>query len=353
MYIQTELKLINPDSNEWDDIIALLEKAQIRLDDAIDYTFGYYEEDKLIGTASVQENVIKSIAIDMKLRGSNALARMLDDIISDIYDKGYKNIFLFTKSDAVNSFSNIGFYEVDRIEININNSTESVVLMEKNPEGLKGYLKLLNNFKVNTGTNGAIVMNGNPFTFGHLYLIETAAKHCDFLYVFVVRADKSTFPYDVRFDLISQGTVHLNNVYVISGGDYIISSATFPNYFLKSKSTATAFQAALDVKIFADYIASTLSIKKRFVGTEPYCETTNSYNEKLKELLPRYDIELVEIERLESLQGAISASLVRQLILSQDYVLLEKLVPKTTLDYIKSPNFKPIRQKLKRSNSRH
>lgn len=353
MCIQSELKILSPDSKEWEDILDLLEKSNIRLDDAIDCTFGYFEDDKLIGTASVQENVIKSIALDSNVRGTNALGRMLSDIMYDVYERGFKNIFLFTKPDAVNSFSNLGFYEVDRIEIKSDTTSEAVVLMEKNPEGLKSYLKLLKNFKVTTENNGAIIMNANPFTLGHQFLIETAANACDFLYIFVVRAEHSTFPYDVRYDLIAQGTAHLNNVYVISGGDYIISNATFPNYFLKSKSSATEFQAALDVKIFADYIADTLGIKRRFVGTEPYCETTNSYNNKLKELLPQYGIELIEIQRIETLQGVISASLVRALILDQNYELLEKLVPKSTLDFIKSPKIKAIREKLIDSDSRH
>lgn len=353
MCIQSELKIVSINSIEWDDILKLLEKSQIRLDDAIECTFGYFEEGKLIGTASIQDNVIKSIAIDETSRGSNALARMLSDIMNDIYEKGYKNIFIFTKPEAVNSFSNIGFYEVDRVEITTESITEAIVLMERNPEGLKAYLKLLSNFKVSSETNGAIIMNANPFTLGHQFLIETAAKACDFLYIFVVRAEHSTFPYEVRYDLISQGTAHLSNVYVISGGDYIISSATFPNYFLKTKSLATELQAALDVKIFADYIAKALNIKKRFVGTEPYCETTNSYNEKLKELLPKYDLELVEIQRIETLKGAISASLVRKMILTDDYETLKMLVPKTTMDYFKTSKFKAIRQKMKNSDSRH
>lgn len=48
---------------------------------------------------------------------------------------------------------------------------------------------------------GAIVMNCNPFTFGHLYLVECSLQHCDFLIVFVVQEDKSDFPFVDRIEL--------------------------------------------------------------------------------------------------------------------------------------------------------
>ena len=44
----------------------------------------------------------------------------------------------------------------------------------------------------------------DPFTNGHLYLVEYAARHCDNLYVFVLSEDKSVFPADVRFSLVEK-----------------------------------------------------------------------------------------------------------------------------------------------------
>ena len=40
---------------------------------------------------------------------------------------------------------------------------------------------------------GAVVMNCNPLTLGHRYLIEQALKQCDYLMIFVVQEDKSFF----------------------------------------------------------------------------------------------------------------------------------------------------------------
>lgn len=52
---------------------------------------------------------------------------------------------------------------------------------------------------------GSIVMNCNPFTLGHRYLIEYASKYVDYLYIFVVEEDKSFFPFSDRIDLIKKG----------------------------------------------------------------------------------------------------------------------------------------------------
>ena len=49
---------------------------------------------------------------------------------------------------------------------------------------------------------GAIVMNCNPFTLGHRYLVEYAASQVEHLYIFAIEEDKSIFPFVDRFELI-------------------------------------------------------------------------------------------------------------------------------------------------------
>ena len=76
-------------------------------------------------------------------------------------------------------------------------------------------------------------MNCNPFTKGHLYLIEKASAESDHLFILIVEEDKSVFPFEKRMELVKRGTEHLDNIDVIPGGSYTISSATFPSYFAK------------------------------------------------------------------------------------------------------------------------
>lgn len=184
------------------------------------------------------------------------------------------------------------------------------------------------------GTIGAIVMNCNPFTLGHKYLIGKAAGCVDYLYIFVVEEDKSFFPFKDRIRLVKAGTKEFENVIVVPSGKLIISSVTFPGYFLKDSPDTIGVDTALDVDIFAKYIAAPLNITRRFVGEEPIDLVTRSYNESMKDILPRYGIEVSEIPRKEASGGVISASRVRRALKTGDFDIIRRLVPDTTLQYL-------------------
>ncbi len=184
------------------------------------------------------------------------------------------------------------------------------------------------------GVIGAIVMNCNPFTLGHKYLIERAAGQVDHLYIFVVEEDKSFFPFQDRIQLVRAGTAEFGNVIVIPSGKLIISSVTFPGYFLKDSPDSIGVDTALDVDIFAKYIAAPLRITRRFVGEEPIDMVTRSYNESMKDILPRYGIRVSEIPRKEAGGDVISASRVRKALKTGDFSVIYKLVPETTFKYL-------------------
>ncbi len=184
------------------------------------------------------------------------------------------------------------------------------------------------------GTVGAVVVNCNPFTRGHRYLIERAARSCDTLYVFVLSEDRSFFPAADRMELVREGTRDLANVRVCPTGDYMISQATFPTYFIKDKARAPRMQLALDLAVFAGVFARELAITRRFVGTEPNCAVTASYNAAMHDYLPPRGIEVTELPRIEQNGEPISASRVRALLLAGDYEGLRPLVPDTTYEYL-------------------
>ena len=184
---------------------------------------------------------------------------------------------------------------------------------------------------------GSVVVNCNPFTLGHRYLIEQAAAQVDHLVVFVVQEDKSEFPFDDRLSLVDQGVADMKNVTVIPSGSFIISSLTFSDYFNKSEMQDREIDATLDVTLFAQEIAPCLNICARFVGEEPFDSVTRQYNDTMRAILPQYGIEFVEIpRRLSESNTPISASYVRKLLADHAFDEIAKIVPKTTLDYLKN-----------------
>lgn len=181
---------------------------------------------------------------------------------------------------------------------------------------------------------GAIIMHCNPFTKGHRYLIETARKSVDLLLLFVLEEDQSFFSFKDRFEMVKLGTEDLEDVYVLPSGKFIVSSLTFPEYFVKDQKPDILINAAEDVEIFANYIAPALGISKRFVGTEPIDQVTAQYNQLLKTVLPRYGIELIEIERLQGTDGVVTATKVREYLRKKEYKKLKELLPDSTYYFI-------------------
>jgi len=179
---------------------------------------------------------------------------------------------------------------------------------------------------------GAIVLNGNPFTLGHQYLVETAARQVERLFVFVVREEGSAFPFAARYRMAEDGTRHLANVVVLDTSRYAVSAATFPSYFLRQDDDRARLQMEVDARLFGQHLAPAAGITRRFVGHEPYCPTTAAYNRAMAAVLPEYGVELVEIERAQGGDGRfVSATRVRAALAAGDMDTVARLVPATTL----------------------
>ena len=210
--------------------------------------------------------------------------------------------------------------------------------MENRRTGFKNYLKKLENPQNAFTTDrkiAALVMNANPFTLGHQYLVEKAARENDLLHLFIVSEDTSLVPFKVRRQLVMEGTSQLDNICYHDSGPYIISNATFPSYFQKDENAVIESHALLDLTVFTE-IARTLGISRRYVGEEPTSLVTGIYNQIMSEKLPENDIECVIVPRKTDGEKAISASTVRQAIKDNDMDTLKKLVPESTLRYFES-----------------
>ena len=267
--------------------------------------------------------------MDTLRQGEGLTATVLTALRQDAFQAGYDHLFLYTKPKNKYMFSSLFFYPVAH--------TDTVLLMEDRKNGIQTFLDTLT-AEAGSGKIGAAVMNCNPFTLGHRYLIETAAAQCDRLYVFVLSEDKSQFSAADRLALVKAGTKDLPNVTVLPTGPYLISSATFPTYFLKDREAAQTVQCLLDIEIFTKYFVPKFGITHRFVGTEPLSPMTSMYNEALKAHLPGKGITVREIPRLQTGDAPISASFVRSLLGTGKPDILRTLVPSTTFDFLQKHN---------------
>ena len=198
-------------------------------------------------------------------------------------------------------------------------------------EELEAYKKILRAKKLQIG---ALVMNCNPFTLGHQYLVEYAAARVAKLYLFVVEEDKSEFPFADRIELVRQGVKNFSNVEVLPGGKFIISQRTFSGYFNKASLQDVVVDSSEDAEIFAKEIAPTLGITIRFAGEEPTDNVTRQYNETMKKILPRYGVEFCEIPRKNFGDEPISASKVREALKRGDFDKIKNLGPDSTFLYL-------------------
>ncbi|WP_083635553.1 [citrate (pro-3S)-lyase] ligase [Peptoniphilus porci] len=301
-----------------------LKRFDIDYERDIEYTIIAVDGDKIVGTGSSSGRVLKCFAIEESYQGMGITNAIITRLLNHQYEVGNKHLFIFTKPKNVKIFSDFGFSIVEE--------TEDVALLDNKIEQLHCILKNISDHR----ESGAIVINANPMTKGHLYLIETARKFTDLLHIFMVEEEGSTFPYKFRYQIVKEEVEKFDDVILHPGNDYIISKNTFPTYFYKDEKTILKAYSELDTKIFGRYFAKALNIKKRFVGTEDIDIVTKNYNETMKKILPNYGVELVEIERLKSDEEVISASKVRKLLKEKKFQEAYKYLPAATIKALKS-----------------
>ncbi len=327
MYIELVKRFDKQKKEVWQDF---LRSAGLHPDEEIQETVLLWDDERLVGTGSRDGNLLKLLAISQERQGEDLTSVILSELKKSAFSEGLNHLFLYTKPENEAMFTSLFFYTIAK--------TDTVLLMENRKNAIQDFLAKICSEKP-TGTVGAIVMNANPFTLGHRYLVETAAQKCDRLYVFVVSEDKSRFGASDRFEMVKIGTQDMENVTVLPTGPYLVSSATFPTYFLKEREKAAEVQCFLDVQIFLRYFVPKFSISCRFVGTEPLSPMTNQYNEALKRGLTAGGIDVFEITRRQQDGQVISASRVRELLDAGDIEGVKALVPTTTYDYMKAKGF--------------
>jgi len=321
------------------EITTFLQSCDLELDGNLADFVTVRSGKQLVACAGMGENVIKCVAVSPSLRGQNITLRLISDVTNLAADMGRYQLFLYTKPDNVETFSCCGFYPLVEMP-------GVIALMENSPVGLTRYCNGLAGQRQAGSKIGSIVMNANPFTFGHQYLAQQAAEQCDWLHVFVVGENSSLITYEDRYALVCVGLKDLPRTTVHPGSIYMISKATFPSYFLKDRGIVDQCHTALDLIIFREHVAPALGITHRFVGTEPFCPVTRKYNEDMKRWLMQEAskapvVQVVELERKAQSQRAISASEVRRCLRADDFSHMAALVPQATIDLLRAKYFDP------------
>ena len=316
----------------------------LRLDD-VDYYATLVDEttDEIVAGGGLKGGVIKCVAVADGHKGEAVANQIVSHLIAQANADGHQCVKLFTKPQNQRMFESMSFRLLAE--------APKAILMETGIGGIKRYSEELesekekvksekSNGKLHHNNNspqhpimppsGIIIMNCNPFTLGHRYLIEQAAQQVETLYILVVREDCSMFSYDERKAIINRGVADLDNVVVCDGSEYSISATTFPTYFLKCLSDASDTQMTLDIDLYRRHIAPALGATVRFVGTEPDDPLTRRYNELMKSMLP----DVREVARLEKSGVVVSASRVRKAIVENHLAQAARLVPPTTVPYI-------------------
>ena len=294
--------------------------------DSIDYSVMYTLDDEIVATGSLSSNILVDFAIRDDLQGESLSIKIITALLYKANKRGFKTLYIFTKPNNVKYFLQSSFYELVRTDDVALLSNDKNIITKFTDAAKKGLGDLTSK------TVGSIVMKADPFTLGHKYLVETASPNCDVLLLFVVEKGKTYYDFETRFKLVESGVKDYSNVHVFRTSLFMVSPLTFPAYFYKGKTERqkAVSNIDLDLKIFSSHIAKNLNITKRFIGTEPYSEVTNLYNERMKALLPNEGIEVFEIIRKINDKEYISATKVRKCFEDGNLDEIKAIVPLTT-----------------------
>ena len=370
----------------------------LRLGEVDLYLAALSADGSILAGGGLRRDILQCLAVSAEARSLGLSVPLISRLISVASERGFTNVKVFTKPENRTVFESLGFRLLAE--------APKAILLE-NGRGLEDYCQYLRAH----AAPGVIVMNANPFTLGHRYLIEQAdfsarpdglgrndkdpatglgrndksfvissdarradttvissdARRADTtvissdarraesrnLVIIPVKEDASRFSYPERLAMIRKGSEGL--VDVVEGSDYQISAATFPTYFLKELSDAAETQMRLDIDLFGRHIAPALGARVRFVGTEPSDPLTARYNALMKELLPAYGVDVVEIPRFtvasagastgsatreagspdpELVEGPVTATRVRALLDAGRFKAASALTPASTWPYL-------------------
>ena len=323
---------------ERDLLISFLNKHNFDYEYDISYSIFVYDDTKLIATASLANNVMKCFLVIKEYTNKNITNLMFSHLVNYMNERNIFNFFVFTIPSNERIFTSLNMKTIVM--------TMNTVLLEGGAEITKVLTSLKKEYKVSNNKKAAVIINANPMTYGHLYLIETAALENKEVLVFVVSEDLSSFPFADRFEIIKEATSHIKNVTVLPTLSYLVSKVTFPKYFLKEDQLIKDEQTLVDVLVYKEYYAKIFNIVMRYLGEEPFSANTSKYNKVLNDYLGNH-VKIVKRKTIGT--EIVSASLVRKLIKVNKISDVKKYVPQATYDYLISEKGQIVVNKIKES----
>ncbi|AIO18763.1 [Citrate [pro-3S]-lyase] ligase [Candidatus Izimaplasma bacterium HR1] len=316
-------------------LISFLHKNNLEYEFDIDYSILVYDGDELVATSSIANNVMKCFLVRNDYKNKNITTLMFHHLENILKTRGMYNFFVYTSPNNEKVFTSLNMKKI--VE------TMNTVLLEGG-DFIKNVLHELKlEYNISNNKKAAVIINANPMTLGHVYLIETAAKENKEVLVFVVSEDLSSFPFKDRIEIIKDATKHLDNVTVLPTLSYLVSKITFPKYFLKEDQLIQEEQTLVDVLVYKQYYKPIFNIEKRYLGDEPFSFNTSKYNQVLKDYLNSH---IKIIPRKEKNNKAISASLVRKLIKANKIEKIKDYVPLATYNYLTSQKGEKIVEEI-------
>lgn len=327
-------------------VLQLLRTVGLSFPRGPDAGIGLYDNGTLVGCGFLKGSMLQGLAIHPSYHGQNLSARLVSALIQEAACRGILHLNVITKPEMSPILEHIGFRKVvDALPYS--------TFLEFGPGGISVFLDELNRKASNAPENCAgIVINGNPFTLGHRYLIETASRKAPLVWVIVVEENISEFPFPVRMQLLQEGTADLPNIRILSGSEYVISQLTFPAYFTREELFCQA-ESTMEAAIFSQLIAPALHITCRYIGSEPTSASTAIYNRALLKALPSRGIQVEELPR-KNLNGIpISASVVRSHLAAGRWEHARDLLPESTWHWLRShpAETEQILQRIRKKNT--
>lgn len=305
--------------------IEFLNRHHLEYEWDIEYAVIIRDHNEIIATASVARNVMKCFLVKEEYKNQGLTNKLFYHLEQHLHEQNIYHYFVFTSPENEKIFTSLNMKRIVK--------TMNTVLLEGGGDINIELQNLKEQYQISNNKKACVIINANPMTLGHRYLIETAAQENKEVLVFVVSEDLSSFPFEDRFQIIKEATKDLENVKVLPSLSYLVSRLTFPKYFLKEDQLISSEQTLMDVLVYKEYYKKIFHIQRRYLGEEPYSFNTNKYNETLKDYLGDH---ITIIKRKENNHTAISASTVRKLIKNNHLDKLSEYVPQATIDYLKS-----------------
>lgn len=330
---------------------SFLARFSLGFEPGSELSIGLYDHDRLVACGSLRGRLLVGLAVLPEYQGEGLLTELIRHLTAEAGERGHYHILVVTTHTAAVQIEQVGFTSLV--------STDDAVLLETGAPTFGHYIGQCQRRAQRVAGGGlagpisSIVANANPFTRGHRYLVEEASRQSALLHLFIVSEDLSLFPSQVRLKMALENVSDLSNVVVHPTGDYMVSAATFPSYFLRDPHHVAKAQMAMDLKLFATRVAPALGITTRWVGDEPLCPVTRAYNQDMQAILPKHGITVRELPRLAKGDAVISASRVRELIRLKQLSLLAGLLPEPSYRFLVSAEAEPILKRIQSSSDPH